>query len=44
MNAGEIVVHGNAGDALGYAMRGGAIYVRGDAGYRAGIHMKAYEG
>lgn len=26
----------------GYAMRGGKIYVRGNAGYRAGIHMKAY--
>lgn len=24
-------------------MRGGRIYVRGDAGYRTGIHMKAYE-
>ena len=24
-------------------MRGGKIYVRGSAGYRAGIHMKAYE-
>lgn len=23
-------------------MRGGEIYVRGNAGYRAGIHMKAY--
>lgn len=23
-------------------MRGGSIYVQGDAGYRAGIHMKAY--
>ena len=23
-------------------MRGGKIYVQGDAGYRAGIHMKAY--
>ena len=24
------------------AMRGGAIYIKGNAGYRAGIHMKAY--
>jgi glutamate synthase domain-containing protein 3 len=24
-------------------MRGGKIYVRGDAGYRAGIHMKEYQ-
>ena len=29
--------------AAGYAMRGGKIYVKGNAGYRAGIHMKAYE-
>lgn len=26
----------------GYAMRGGKIYVRGNVGYRTGIHMKAY--
>jgi glutamate synthase domain-containing protein 3 len=31
------------GDAVGYAMRGGKIYVKGDAGYRAGIHMKEYK-
>ena len=42
MNAGEIVIHGNAGDATGYAMRGGKIFVQGDVGYRCGIHMKAY--
>ena len=24
-------------------MRGGSIYVKGNAGYRAGIHMKAYK-
>jgi glutamate synthase domain-containing protein 3 len=24
-------------------MRGGSIYVKGNAGYRAGIHMKAYQ-
>lgn len=42
MNEGRIIVYGNAGDALGYAMRGGCIYVRGDAGYRTGIHMKQY--
>lgn len=29
--------------AVGYAMRGGEIYVQGNAGYRAGIHMKAYQ-
>jgi len=43
MNEGTIVVHGNIGDAAGYAMRGGRIYVQGNAGYRAGIHMKAYK-
>jgi glutamate synthase domain-containing protein 3 len=39
----RFVIHGNIGDAAGYAMRGGIIYVRGNAGYRAGIHMKAYK-
>ena len=43
MNAGRILINGNCGDATGYAMRGGSIYVRGDVGYRAGIHMKAYQ-
>ena len=43
MNAGEIIVHGSIGDAAGYAMRGGRILIKGEAGYRAGIHMKAYE-
>ena len=42
MNDGQIVIHGSVGDAAGYAMRGGSIYVRDNAGYRAGIHMKAY--
>ncbi len=44
MNGGEIVIHGHAGDALGLAARGGSILVRDDAGYRAGIHMKEYQG
>ena len=35
MNAGRIVVRGDIGDTAGYAMRG-------SAGYRAGVHMKAY--
>ena len=39
----SIIVHGSIGDAAGYAMRGGKIYVKGNAGYRAGIHIKAYE-
>lgn len=41
MNAGRIVIHGSIGDAA-YAMRGGEIFVQGNAGYRAGIHMKEY--
>ena len=43
MSAGRIVIHGNIGDAAGYAMRGGEIFVEGNAGYRAGIHMKEYK-
>ena len=43
MNDGRIIVSGGAGDALGYAMRGGKIFVRGNAGYRTGIHMKEYK-
>ena len=39
----KFIIHGNIGDAAGYAMRGGKIYVKGNAGYRAGIHMKAYK-
>ncbi len=40
MNDGKIFIHGSSGDATGYAMRGGKIFC---AGYRAGIHMKAYK-
>lgn len=29
--------------AAGYSMRCGKIYVQGNAGYRAGIHMKVYK-
>ena len=42
MDDGLVVVEGMAGDVIGYAMRGGRIYIRGDVGYRVGIHMKAY--
>lgn len=42
MDDGNIVIHGNAQDAVGYAMRGGNIYIEKNVGYRAGIHMKAY--
>jgi glutamate synthase domain-containing protein 3 len=44
MNEGEIIIHGHAGDIIGLAARGGKIFVREDVGYRAGIHMKEYEG
>ncbi len=43
MNAGKIVIHGDAGDILGHSMRGGRIFVQGYVGYRAGIHMKAFQ-
>ena len=43
MNDGKIIINGNAGDTLGYAMRGGKIFVKGNAGYRTGIHMKEYK-
>lgn len=43
MSAGEIIVHGRVGDIAGYSMRGGSLYIRDDAGYRLGIHMKAYQ-
>lgn len=44
MNEGEIVVQGHAGDILGLSARGGKIFVRDYVGYRAGIHMKEYQG
>jgi len=44
MNEGEIIVHGRAGDAVGLSARGGNIFIKGDVGYRAGIHMKEYQG
>ncbi|MFP4168524.1 MAG: hypothetical protein ACLFSY_06710 [Desulfonatronovibrionaceae bacterium] len=43
MDKGEVFCTGMCGDVLGYAMRGGQVHVLGDAGYRAGIHMKAYK-
>ncbi len=43
MNDGKIIIYGNAGDTLGYAMRGGKIFVKGNTGYRTGIHMKEYK-
>jgi glutamate synthase domain-containing protein 3 len=43
MNAGQLFVHGDAGDVVGYGMRGGSVYVKRHVGYRVGIHMKAYK-
>ncbi len=43
MNGGSITIFGSTGDTVGYAMRGGEIYIRDNAGYRGGIHMKAYK-
>jgi glutamate synthase domain-containing protein 3 len=43
MNDGRVIIHGSAGDVLGYAMRGGQILIRGDVGYRVGIHMKSFK-
>ncbi len=44
MNEGEIVVHGHAGDIIGLSARGGKIFIKESVGYRAGIHMKEYQG
>lgn len=44
MNEGEIIINGHAGDIIGLSARGGRIFVREDVGYRAGIHMKEYQG
>lgn len=43
MNRGRIVAHGRAGDITGFSARGGEIFIKGNAGYRAGIHMKEFE-
>ena len=43
MNDGEIIIYGHVSDTPGIAMRGGKIYIREQAGYRVGIHMKAYK-
>ena len=37
-------MHGSAGDITGFSARGGEIYIKGDVGYRIGIHMKEYKG
>ncbi|ACZ62064.1 hypothetical protein [Dehalococcoides mccartyi] len=43
LNNGCIVVHGHGGDIFGMSARGGKLFVRDYVGYRAGIHMKAYQ-
>jgi glutamate synthase domain-containing protein 3 len=43
MDAGKIIIHGSAGDAVAHSMRGGEIFVRDNIGYRGGIHMKQYQ-
>ncbi|UMZ73819.1 hypothetical protein [Natranaerofaba carboxydovora] len=43
MNDGEIIIYGHVSDTPGIAMRGGKIFIREQAGYRVGIHMKAYK-
>lgn len=43
MDDGLIVIHGRCGDATGYGMRGGEIFVRDGVGWRVGIHMKQYQ-
>jgi len=43
MSQGKIIVHGRVGDIAGYGMRGGELFIRDNAGYRLGIHMKAYQ-
>jgi len=42
MSGGRVVVHGHAGDLLAHSLRGGTLLVRDSAGYRVGIHMKAF--
>ncbi len=38
--AGELLIFGDAGEAVGYDQRGGAIVVNGRAGHRAGLGQK----
>lgn len=42
MSGGLISVEGHVGDLLAHSMRGGTVLVRDSAGYRVGIHMKAF--
>ena len=40
----KVIIQGSVGDICGYAMRGGALYIKRNVGYRCGIHMKEYKG
>jgi glutamate synthase domain-containing protein 3 len=44
MNEGEVIVYRHDEDIIGLSARGGKIFVQEDVGYRAGIHMKEYQG
>lgn len=43
MGNGKIIINGMVGDVCGYGMRGGKVFIKEDAGYRVGIHMKDYK-
>ena len=43
MNQGTMIIDGDGGDVIGLSSRGGKIYIKGDVGYRVGIHMKEYK-
>ena len=43
MRQGSITIYGNTGDAAGYSMKGGKIFIRDNAGVRAGTGMKTYK-
>ena len=42
MNPGDIIVHGNGGDACRYALRRARIFIDGHGRYRRRIPMKAH--
>jgi len=43
LSRGRLVILGHATDLLAHSMRGGEIYIRDDAGYRAAVHMKSFQ-
>jgi len=42
INTGSVIVDGSTGELPSHSARGGEVFVRGDVGYRAGIHLKEY--